>query len=72
MKIPISTNNITKAIEAINPNSLNITSEQLAETFEQVYHCKIISDPNDFFCTTGWVEFEDEKYGTWFLLQFGD
>jgi len=46
-------------------------SRKFSRLFEEHYHCKIVADPADPWVTQGWLEFEDEKYYTWFILQNG-
>lgn len=46
-------------------------SQKFSSLYENHYHCKIVADPADPWCTKGWLEFEDEKYYTWFILQNG-
>lgn len=46
-------------------------SEILAEKFEEYYNCRIIRNQEDPWALSGHLEFDEEKYKTWFLLQFG-
>lgn len=46
-------------------------TEKFSSLYENHYHCKIVADPADPWATQGWLEFEDEKYYTWFILQNG-
>ena len=60
-----SINNFSRVCSEANDNG------EFHSLFESYYHCKIVADPNDPWCTKGWLEFEEEKYYTWFILQNG-
>lgn len=38
--------------------------------FEEKYHCRIVME-DDPWCTRGHLVISEEKYQTWFLVQFG-
>lgn len=44
-------------------------TQKFSRLFEDHYHCKIVADPADPWVTQGWLEFNEEKYYTWFILQ---
>lgn len=46
-------------------------SKILTPFFEEKYNCKVIASKDDPWGLTGHIEFNDEKYQTWFLMKFG-
>lgn len=67
MQLPINDPRVINAIGIVK--KIKNPDEPIDKAFENYYHCKLIySDP---WCVTGWVEIEEEKYQTLFLLQNG-
>lgn len=71
MNIELTNSRISRAVEVLKARHNEYDSIKFAKIFEDVYHCKIVADPNDLFCLNGWLEIPEEKYYNWFVLQFG-
>ena len=71
MRINLQDASVTEAIKLVHQTFPDAKDSRFVKIFENYYHCKVIDDPNDPWCTRGWLEFEDEKYYTWFTLQNG-
>ena len=72
MKIKLSDPRVSQAIEVVKKKH-NISHEtEFTQIFEEQYHCKIVADPDDCFCTQGWLYISEDKYSNWFVLQFGE
>ena len=72
MRIDLKDPRVNEAVRLVKQKH-NITSQtDLERIFEEHYHCKIFIDPKDYFCTTGHLDISEEKYQTWFILQFGE
>jgi hypothetical protein len=74
IRIPLSDARVSQAYAVLKEEHAHADVDSLtfSEVFEHVHRCKVIADPNDSFCLTGWLEMTDEKYYTWFAIQFGD
>jgi hypothetical protein len=70
MRIDLYDPRVGQAIQYVKESHKTSNAKELEDTFEKVYHCKIISN-DDPFCTEGYLEITEEKYQTWFLVQFG-
>lgn len=44
--------------------------KELEHIMEKEYKCKIVYE--DHYGLSGYMEMPDDKYTTWFLIQFGD
>jgi hypothetical protein len=71
-KISLDEARVSKALAVLKERHQVNTLEEISKIFEEVYHCRIIPDPTDPWCTSGWLEMSEEKYYTWFAIQFGD
>lgn len=71
MLININDPRVEQAFVTLKAKHNEYDAIKFAKIFEDVYHCKIVADPNDPFCNSGWVDIPEEKYQTWFLIQFG-
>ena len=70
MIIDIHDPRVEKAIELVKLHHPTKNYAKFEKVFEEKYHCKIdIDEPN---CLTGRLTISEEKYQTWFLIQFGD
>lgn len=49
--------------------SIDVAIEKYCQAWEKVFHCKIILEKNKLIRIKQ-LEFEDEKYHTWFLLKW--
>ena len=70
MKIDIKDPRVSAAVRLVKTNHRPASNKELNEIFEKQYHCKIVIE--DEFCTKGHLHISEEKYQTWFLVQFGD
>lgn len=71
MKISIEDPRVWAAIQLVKDIHSPKTPKELSEIFEQHYHCKIVIE-DDPWCTRGHLFISEEKYQTWFVIQFGD
>ena len=71
MKIDLRDPRVEVAFNTLIEKHNEYDSLRFAKLFEDVYHCKVVADQKDIFCTTGWLEIPDERYQNWFVLQFG-
>lgn len=71
MRIELSDPRVEQAFEVLKAKHNEYDKIKFATIFENVYHCRVVADPKDIFCLTGWLEIPDEKYYNWFVLQFG-
>ena len=70
MRIDLYDPRVGKAILQVKERHKPASAKELEDLFENVYHCKIVStDPVAH--NTGYIEISEEKYQTWFLVQFG-
>ena len=72
MRIELKDPRVSQAIKLVQETHNVPFGKQFEKIFEEKYHCKIVSDPNDMFCTQGALYISEEKYSSWFVLQFGD
>ena len=70
MKINIKDPRVGAAVQLVKNKHQTASKKELNEIFEKQYHCKIVIE--DEFCTKGHLHISEEKYQTWFLVQFGD
>lgn len=71
MNIDLKDRRVSRAIDLVK-NTHNVPfGREFEKIFEEKYHCKIISDPEDMFCINGHLRISEEKYANWFVLQFG-
>jgi len=71
MRIRLNDPRVSKAYEVLKKQHNEYDAIKFAKIFENVYHCKVVADPEDVFCLNGWIDIPDEKYQNWFVLQFG-
>ena len=71
MRIDLKDPRVNQAVELVKQTHNVPLGRAFEEIFEQKYHCRIIIDPADFFCTSGHLVISEEKYQNWFILQFG-
>lgn len=70
MIIDINDARVGQAIALAKELNPGLSSREFEKVFEERYHCKIeIDEP---LCNTGRLIISEEKYQTWFLIQFGD
>lgn len=72
MRIPLTDARVNQAIKTLKEEHNEFNPIKFAELFEEIYRCKIVTDPEDTFCINGWMEIPEDKYATWFVLKFGD
>lgn len=72
MRIDVNDPRANEAVRLVEQKHNPTCQAELERIFEEHYHCKIFIDPNDYFCTTGHLDISEEKYQTWFILQFGE
>ena len=72
MKINLNDPRVIQAIELVKSNHNVPFGKEFERIFEEQYHCKIVPDPEDLGCTTGWLTISEDKYANWFVLQFGN
>ncbi len=70
MKIDLFDPRVDQAILHVKETHNIKTAKELEELFEKVYHCKIVSADAPMH-TKGYMEISEDKYQTWFLIQFG-
>ena len=61
-----------QAIEFVKKKHDLPEGKEFYEIFEDQYHCKLYSNPDDWLCLDGWMEISEDKYSNWFVLQFGE
>lgn len=71
MKIDLRDNRVEEAVRLVNKIHCPASDKELEEVFERVYHCKIVSTDAPLH-TQGYMEISEDKYYTWFLIQFGE
>lgn len=71
MRIDLHDPRVSEAIELVKQAHNVPFGKEFERIFEEKYHCKIVQDPKDIFCTQGHLDISEEKYQNWFLLQFG-
>ncbi len=70
MIIDINDPRVDAAIKLVKENHQTKSAREFEKLFEEKYHCKIeIDEPH---CLTGRLVISEEKYQTWFSIQFGD
>jgi hypothetical protein len=70
MRIDLFDPRVGKALMHIKESHKTSSAKELEEVFKRVYHCEIVStDPVGH--TAGYMEISEDKYQTWFLVQFG-
>lgn len=72
MKIDLDDPRVDQAVQLIKETHKPANSAELEKIFEEQYHCKIYPDINNPWATSGYLYITEEKYYTWFMLQFGD
>lgn len=72
MRIDLRDPRVSQAIKLVQETHNVPFGKQFEKIFEEKYHCKIVLSPNDIFCTEGALYISEEKYESWFILQFGD
>ena len=70
MRINLSDPRVSEAIKHVKEKH-KVSGANLTTVFEQEYHCRVVADSNDIYCNTGWLEITEDKYYTWFTLNFG-
>ncbi len=70
MKIDLSDPRVGDALSHVKIAHCPKNAKELEEVFEKVYHCKIVSTDAPLH-TQGYIEISEEKYQTWFLINFG-
>ena len=71
MRINLTDSRVSEAIKEVQATHNVPFGRAFEKIFEEQYHCKIVTDPDDVFCTTGYLHISDEKYSNWFVLKFG-
>lgn len=71
MRIDLKDPRVNEAIKEVQSTHDVPFGKEFEKIFEEQYHCKIVYDPNDIFCTSGALCISEEKYSTWFTLKFG-
>lgn len=71
MRIDLTDPRVGKAIDLVKKEHNIPFGRAFERIFEERYHCRIVPDPNDMLCTRGHLVISEEKYQTWFLLNFG-
>ena len=69
MRINIHDKRVQLAFEILKEHHREYDDVKFAKIFEDHYHCRII--PNDPFGITGDIELSEDKYQSWFILNFG-
>lgn len=72
MRIDLKDPRVNEAIKEVQSIHNVPFGKKFEQIFEDHYHCKIVYDPNDVFCTAGGLYISEEKYSNWFVLKFGD
>lgn len=72
MRIDLRDPRVNQAIEIVKQTHNVPFGSKFEKIFEEHYHCRIIADPDDEFCTRGELDISEEKYTNWFILQFGE
>lgn len=70
MKIDLFDIRVHKAIMAVKEEHNPTDYRELKRLLEEKYHCRTVYE--DKFGIKGHLEISEEKYQTWFLIQFGD
>jgi hypothetical protein len=70
MRINIYDKRVRTAFKTLKEYHKEYDDVKFAKLFEEYYHCKIISD--DPFGINGEIELSEDKYQTWFVLNFGE
>lgn len=71
MRINLRDPRVSQAIKLVQETHNVPFGRAFERIFEEQYHCKIVPEPTDTFCTNGSLHISEEKYATWFVLQFG-
>lgn len=72
MRIDIKDPRVEQAIAFVKDKHNHPEDKAFYEIFEDQYHCKMVSNPEDPLCLTGWMEISEDKYLNWFILKFGN
>jgi hypothetical protein len=70
MKIDLNDPRVNEAVASVKQKHDIKDFFELEKVFEEHYHCKIIYEDPPAYCK-GYLDIADEKYQTWFVLQFG-
>ena len=70
--ISIQDPRVDRAVELVKKTHMPSSQAELERIFESQYHCKIVPDSDNPWCTTGNLYIGEDKYYHWFLLQFGE
>lgn len=70
MKIDLKDPRVDQAIALVKKEHMIPFGRAFERIFEEHYHCKIVME-DDPWCTRGHLVISEEKYQTWFLLNFG-
>lgn len=70
MKIDLYDPRVSDALAYVKHSHNPKNAKELEEIFEKVYHCRIISIDAPMH-TKGYMEISEDKYKTWFLINFG-
>lgn len=70
MKIDLTDPRVNEAINVVKQKHNVKDIHELEQVFEEYYHCKIVYDDPPAYCK-GHLDISEEKYQSWFLLQFG-
>lgn len=71
MRINIHDKRVQLAFKILKEHHKENDDTKFAKIFEEHYHCRIIPDPNDLFGLFGEIELTEDRYQSWFLLNFG-
>lgn len=72
MIINIKDPRVFQAVKLVMETHKITDAREFEKLFEDKYHCTIVYDPNDPFCTAGVLHISEDKYTNWFVLQFGE
>jgi hypothetical protein len=70
VKIDLLDSRVGQALSQIKELYKPADWRELKSLCEEKYHCKVVYE--DEFGIKGHLDISEEKYQTWFLIQFGD
>lgn len=70
MQVSLNDPRVDQAINVVKQKHDVKDIHELEQVFEEFYHCKIVYEDAPAYCN-GHLEITEEKYQTWFVLQFG-
>ena len=69
MKIDLNDPRVNEAISVVKKTHNTSSYKELEHVMEAQYHCKVVYE--DIYGLSGHLDITEEKYQTWFVLQFG-